>query len=65
MQISKKSSQADFYGPRGFFVEHIELDLCVKFQVIQTNAVRDLRCQTYGEIIINRHNFRRVLCLWG
>ena len=36
MQISKKSSQVDFYGPRGFFLEHIELDFCVKFKVNQT-----------------------------
>ena len=40
MQISKKSSQADLYGPRGFFVEHIELDLCVKFQGNQTYSLR-------------------------
>ena len=40
MQISKKSIMADFYGLIGFFVEHIELDLCVKFQVNRTYGVR-------------------------
>ena len=34
MQIGKK------FGTRGFFVEYIELDFCVKFQVNQTYGVR-------------------------
>lgn len=45
MQISKKSSQAELNGPWGFFVEHIELDLCVKFQVNQTYGVRGVASQ--------------------
>lgn len=32
MQTGKKKIHyVDFYGPRGFFVEYIELDLWVKF----------------------------------
>ncbi len=42
MQISKKSIMADLYGCGGFFVEHIELDMCVKFQVSQSHGVRDV-----------------------
>ena len=45
MQISKKSIMTDFNGPRGFFVEHIELDLCVKFQVNRTYGVRGVAFQ--------------------
>ena len=30
MRISKKIILTDFNGPTGFFVEHIELDLCVE-----------------------------------
>lgn len=40
MQISKKSIRADFYGPGVFLVEHIKLDMCVKFQVNRTNGLR-------------------------
>ena len=37
-----KILHADLYGTRGFFVEHIELDLGVKFQVSQTYSVSGL-----------------------
>ena len=40
----QNSSQADLYGPRGFFVEHIELD-CVKYQVNQNHSVRGVAFQ--------------------
>ena len=40
MQISKKSIMADFSGVVGCFVEHTEVDLCVKFQVSLTHSVR-------------------------
>lgn len=34
MQTIKESYMVDFYSPRGFFfIEHIDLHLCVKFQV--------------------------------
>ena len=42
MQISKISGEAELYGPKGFFVEHIELELCVKSQVNQICGVRGM-----------------------
>lgn len=39
----KKSIYGDFYGPRGLFVEHIQVDLCEKFQVNQTYSVTFLK----------------------
>ncbi len=41
----KKSNMADFYGPGGFFVEHTELNLGVKFQVIRTYGVKGVAFQ--------------------
>ena len=48
MQISKKTVVVDVYGPRGFSVEHIEQDLCEKFQVNQTHCVRVVAFQGLG-----------------
>lgn len=43
MQISTKNSiMTHHYGPKGFFVEHIRLDLCMKFQVSQPYGVREV-----------------------
>ena len=45
MQITKISIMANSYDPTGFYVNHIELDLCGKFQVNQINSVRCVDCQ--------------------
>ena len=37
-----KILSADFSGPRDFFVDHMELDMCVKFQINGTYGVRGL-----------------------
>ena len=61
MQIGKKSSHADIYGPRGFFVDHMELDLCVKFQVNQTYGVRGVAFpKTHFHLADWAHILRKV-----
>ena len=36
------------YGPRGFFIEHIELDLCEEFHVNRTHRVGGMAFKTFA-----------------
>ena len=59
MQINKKSILEDFYGPRVFFVEHIELDLNVQF-----SNLSDLWCGGMAFLKLNFLGLNYRATIW-
>lgn len=54
----RKKVHGDFQVSRGLFVEHIQVDLCEKFQVNQIYAVR---CMTFMKLLFLGLNYSATI----